>query len=91
VASEASGDVRPYLGTYYSDDLGVTWSVVRSARGGLALQMPRSGAQPMDSTGPGEFQSGGMRVRFERASDGGAATALVVEASRLGAIRFVKR
>jgi CubicO group peptidase (beta-lactamase class C family) len=91
VASEASGDVRPYLGTYYSDDLGVTWSVVRSARGGLALQMPRSAAQPMDSTAPGEFQGGGMRVRFERASDGGATTALVVEASRLGAIRFVKR
>ncbi len=92
-AERARVDASLYAGAYYSTDLDVTYRVEQGQGGGLVLVTPRRAPQPLVPDGVDRFSAGGMRLHFER-QDGAAssvATSVVVEASRLGEIRFTRR
>jgi YD repeat-containing protein len=90
VERPASGSVNhaDYLGTYRSDELGVTYTVQMA---GTALRM--IGGLPRERTlTAGErdtFRSAGNTYRFERDS-AGRVTGFTVEAGRVRNIRFVR-
>jgi CubicO group peptidase (beta-lactamase class C family) len=92
VASPASAvpapDPATLVGSYYSEDLDVTYRVVRD---GATLTLVRPTARPLALTPVGDaFRYGTIPVRFERDGDG-AVTAMVLRVSRLGDIRFTRR
>jgi hypothetical protein len=90
-ATGAVVDPLPYLGEYYSADLDVAYRVTRADGGGLVLHMPRRAPQALEPDGQDRFRGGAMRLRFDRDAGTGTAGSLVIEASRLGSITFVKR
>jgi len=89
--SVAMTDAGAYLGTYYSDDLDVTWRVQRSDSGGLVLHIPRRAPQGLVPEGDERFRAGTMRLRFVRSGSGREIGTLIIEVARLGAITFVKQ
>jgi hypothetical protein len=85
-----AASVAALAGDYYSEDLDVTYRVVRTDGGGLALVAPRRAAAPMVSTGPGTFRSGSTTLRFER-SGSAPAPAMIITVGRVGDMRLVRR
>ncbi len=90
VASVASTDADGDAGVYYSDDLDVIYRVTRGGDGLLRLHMPRRAPQTLTPDGADRFRAGSMRIRFDRRGGTGAAGALTVDESRIGALTFVR-
>ena len=91
-AGPSGADVAAFVGDYYSDDLDVTYRVVRSGDGRLTLNAPARAAVPLVPTAPNAFRNGPTTLRFERAAAVGApAAAVIVRVSRIGEMRFVRR
>jgi CubicO group peptidase (beta-lactamase class C family) len=85
-----AGNVAPFVGEYYSEDLDVTFVVARTEVGFLTLRMPRRAPQALVPEGSDRFRTGNIRVRFVRDGAAPAAT-MVVEVARMGAINFTRR
>jgi CubicO group peptidase (beta-lactamase class C family) len=85
-----SADVAALVGDYFSDDLGVTYTVRTSPDGQLVLAMPGDTPVTLVPAGSNAFRFGSTTVRFERPSDG-AARAMILTVSRIGEMRLQRR
>jgi len=84
-------DVAPYVGDYYSEDLDVTYRVVRGDDGRLKLLMPRRTPVILaPSTEADSFRAGAMTLRFERDS-GSRARGMTIRFPRVGEMRLVRQ
>ena len=82
-------DAARYVGEYYSDDLDVTFRVVRREDGSLRLFMPRQSPLLLDPVLGDTFRAGPIRLHF--LGEGRAADLMEVEVARMGKINFVRR
>ena len=80
-------DLARHAGTYQSEELGVTWTIV--ARGDtLLLRRPRFADAPLRVTGDGHLGFGSTTLRFTRS--GGAVTGFTVHAGRAEGMAFAR-
>jgi CubicO group peptidase (beta-lactamase class C family) len=85
----APGRLAEYVGTYYSDELDATYTVlVQENR--LVLRRVSPAASPLTPAAVDAFTLGAQTVRFLRGA-GGRVEGLAVDAGRVRDIRFVKR
>ncbi|MEO8336306.1 MAG: serine hydrolase domain-containing protein, partial [bacterium] len=86
-ASSGTADVgdASLVGDYFSEDLGVTYSVRRTSDGTLALSTPNAPPKPLVRTGASTFRVGSTLVTFE------GTTTMVLTVSRIGEMRLGKR
>ncbi|HEY8176224.1 MAG TPA: serine hydrolase domain-containing protein, partial [Gemmatimonadaceae bacterium] len=83
-------DAGAFVGNYYSEDLDVTYRIVRGDDGRIMIVFPRRAAIPLVPTEPNGFRAGGMTLRFER--DGrDAASGIVIRFARIGDMHLVRR
>jgi CubicO group peptidase (beta-lactamase class C family) len=85
-----SADVAALVGDYFSDDLGVTYSLRTSPDGQLLLAMPGGTPVTLLPAGSNAFRFGSTIVRFDRTNDA-AARAMTLTVSRIGEMRLVRR
>ena len=78
-----------YTGTYYSDELDATYTVLVHA-GQLAIRRVAPAPSPLTPANKDEFRAAGMTLKFQR-DPSGRITALTVDAGRVLGIRFVRR
>jgi len=93
-AVPSAADVGALVGNYYSEDLDVSYRIVRSDDGRLALILPRRAPISLVATEPNVFRTaggGGMTLRFERANSSAPASGAVIRFPRIGEMRLVRR
>jgi CubicO group peptidase (beta-lactamase class C family) len=90
-AGTSPADVGALVGDYYSEDLDVTYHIVRGDDGRIMIVLPRRSAIPLVSTEPNVFRAGAMTLRFERGDARPAASGIVIRFARIGEMHFVRR
>lgn len=80
----------PLLGTYYSPDLDVTYTVSRGEDGRLVMRTPRRPPLVMTVAADGAFRAGNATVRFDRAGSA-PATGMRFTVARIGELRLERQ
>ena len=80
---------RSITGSWYSDELDVTWTFSVDSNGRLMMQMPRRPAAPVQTLVANIVRAGPYLVTLERDA-AGAVTAFTVAAGRAKGMRFVR-
>jgi CubicO group peptidase (beta-lactamase class C family) len=83
-------DTSSFLGAYSNADLGVTYHVIRASDGRMTLLLPSGEQLHFFAAGDDRFRTEWINVRFERAQANGPVGAFVVNAPRVGELRFVR-
>jgi len=86
-----SAELAAFAGDYFSEDLGVTYRVLRSGDGGLLLQSPAAPAIALVPTTANTFRAGSTTVQFEVTANSRNAPAMILTVSRIGEMRLVRR
>jgi hypothetical protein len=90
-AAPSPADAAALAGDYYSEDLDVTYHVVRGDDGRILIVLPRRSAVPLVQAEPNVFRAGAMTLRFERADARAAASGIVIRFARIGEMHLVRR